>query len=258
MCVVFSDHAKSLGWRVFPETSGWDLLLVATDGVQTVGAVSGDQIGIQAKLRGNLLVLDQARPKRYGDKGPHYHAVLVPEARPEFSSIANDLGILVFIGTKQKFSFTTKTGCIPVPGMGIELARVPVSKKFYYSEPEWHPDVEIWTPPGVRSPQRITPWKIKAVRLCLESESRGYVLSSHFRASGVSMQRWLQNGWIKPAGERVGRSKKYVLDLGALPPHLAYPEISEVLRRDTINAKSSESRVSAPTTKTRSKRSIRV
>lgn len=251
LCVAFSDHAKSLGWRVFPETSGWDLLLVATDAVQTAGAVSGDQIGVQAKLRDNLEVLDQARPKRYGDKGPHYHAVLVPLARPEFTSIANDLGILVFIGAKQKFSYG-KGKVVPTPGMGIELAWIPVNKKLYYSESEWHPEFEIWTPPGVKSPQSITPWKISAVRLCLDAVERGYVCSSHFRDAKVSMARWVQNKWVIPAG-KINRSVKYELNPAMVLPHQMYPEVAEVLRQDTARAEKSESRVLTHALKPRTK-----
>lgn len=50
LCTRFSDAAREDGWTVYPETSGWDLLLVDDDGVQ---------VGIDAKARASFEVLMQ-------------------------------------------------------------------------------------------------------------------------------------------------------------------------------------------------------
>jgi hypothetical protein len=51
---ISTGHYKQgKGWTIYPETSGWDLLLVRGDGVQ---------IGIEAKLALNPLVVSQALP----------------------------------------------------------------------------------------------------------------------------------------------------------------------------------------------------
>ncbi len=229
LCVDFAEHAKSLGWKVFPETSGCDLLLVAGDGVKTVGVDAGDQVGVQAKLKGNLEVLRQSIPGPHQTSGPAYQAVLIPEVTPDFEYIARELRILVFKGS-------TNNGWGPaskkIKGFGTSLIWVPRDLKLYYDAPLWHPDVELWTDPGVSSPKSITPWKVNSVRLCLDAIERGHVTTAHFREARISIKRWIDNKWLKDTGERVGKSKRYVINDATRPPHVLYPEIAAKIGRD--------------------------
>ena len=63
-------------WTVYPETGGFDLLLVQD--------ATGDQLAVEAKLTFNLKVLEQVLPGRFDAtwrhpaKGPDFRAVLVP------------------------------------------------------------------------------------------------------------------------------------------------------------------------------------
>jgi len=230
LCEVFMDHARSLGWRVFPETSDHDILLVATSDVKTFGAQQGDQIAVQAKLRTSVDVIFQAMPKSWTSKGPHYHAVLVPHASSEFSTVARHCGVVVIEGTRRVW----KSGQWGLePSATGQLSFLPLSLRHYYDHMEWHPDVEILVPAGVPSPTRITPWKIGAVRLCIDALRKGFITTADFRSAGISVARWRQKKWIAPTNERIGRSTKYVLVPENRPPHILWPEIFEKLSEDS-------------------------
>ena len=73
LCEAFAEWARAEGFTVYPETAGWDMLLVAAD---------GHQLGIEAKLSLNLKVLAQAlKGCTYSaERGPDYRAILVPES----------------------------------------------------------------------------------------------------------------------------------------------------------------------------------
>jgi hypothetical protein len=229
LCTMLSERARDQGWRVFPETADHDLLLVATAEVKTFNARAGDQIGVQAKLHPNIEVVAQAMPHGWREKGPHFHAVLVPVAVKEFDLVANRCGILVMEATRRVW----RDGRLRRERyIDHELRYLPPSLRHYYDEMDWHPDVEILVPAGVRSPKRITPWKVDAVRLCLETLRRGFITTADFRKAGVSMTVWRQKKWIESTGERIGRSMKYRLVLENKPPHLAWPEIAERLGED--------------------------
>ncbi len=227
LCMAMVEYALAEGWRVFPETSQCDLLLVATDKVRAGGVKPGDQVGIQAKLRDNLEVLHQAMPRAHASVGPDYHAVLVVKARHHFVEVANSLSIVVLQGTRVR-------GNKLVADVRGSLSGLPLQKKQYYSDRLWHPEREIWTPPGVKSPGSISPWKESAVRLCLESLKRGYLTSQHFRQSKIKMdmRRWVENKWVIDTGEKQGRLHKYVINEKGNPPHLMYPEAAKQIAKD--------------------------
>ena len=89
------DAAKKSGFKVYPETSNWDILLVGPDG-------SDDQHGVQAKLRANVDVLAQTVPQRerWGVDpftGPRYRCVAVPKATDAFRKMCfyNRIRLLV-------------------------------------------------------------------------------------------------------------------------------------------------------------------
>lgn len=236
---MLSQRAKDMGWKVFPETGNHDLLLVAGEGVKTKNARPGDQIGVQAKLSGNVEVLAQAMPDHWGEKGPHWHAVLVPVAVKEFDQVARRLGLLTFEATKRVWK---EHRWRRERSIEHELTYLPPVMRHYYTEPEWHPDVEILVPAGVKSPRSVTPWKVKSVRLCLDAIERGFLTIYDFRQAGVNITTWKQYGWVEASGEKHGRAMKYKLVLDQNPPHLKWPEITERLKEDALTDDKSKKR----------------
>ncbi len=219
LCIGFAEYAKTIGWKVYPETSGADLLLVATAEVRTRGCRPGDQVAIQAKLRANVEVLYQALPKMRSTKGPNFTAVLVPRCTHDFRAVAQNLSIITLTAyTYRRSSHFTRD-----PGFGF--LQINATHRHEYGEPLWVPDAEVWTTPGVKNPKSITPWKMKAIRLCVKAKSQGYLLASDFREVGMSMTTWRREKWLKDSGLRIGKQTRYVLDDVQKPPHILYPDL---------------------------------
>lgn len=227
LCTEYAEWVRAHGFKVYPETSGWDLLLVATEKHGPV--VVGDQIGVQAKLRANLEVLEQASRDDpeftvYANaRGPNWRVVLVPDYSGAFHEVARRLKLVV---VAPRHSFGTPMGFAPhAQYFHVESRRMP-------AKPEWVPDVEMWTPPGAPSPRSLTKWKLAALRLCALAERRGYLTKADFAAAKVSMSRWVAakgpkgaNTWIR--GYRVDcgdGTTEYRYTLLPAAPHTQYPE----------------------------------
>ena len=170
LCSFFAEYARAVGWKVFPETSDHDLLLVAGADVRTMGVDVGEQIGVQAKLLPNVEVLYQAMPHPHAKAGPNYHAILVPRATQAFKVVAGRLGIIVFEATGGPKDEKTLERSVR-----NELMALPSHLKTYYPALSWHPEIELWTQPGVPHQTSITPWKVGAVRLCMVGVERGFL-----------------------------------------------------------------------------------
>ena len=222
LCAEFVALARAHGFRVYAETSGFDLLLVA--GPSCAGFKEHDQIGVHAKLSPNVVVLGQALPQAARRVSPHYYVALVPWAHSRFLDVARALRIVTITGDKlhEDFSFS----------------RV----RWFRHEPTklcWVPECEVpGMLAGIPAPQQLTRWKMLAIKLCLLCEERGFLMRRDFDAAGVSMTRWLKQGWLEPRdvesplrrrGNRVAQS--YVLVPERLPPHLKHPEVADVLRK---------------------------
>lgn len=200
-------------YRMYPETSNVDLLLVSRSSRECIEA--GDQIAIEAKMTANLKVLTQALPGGRPHTGPNYHAVLVPRASNEFLTIARRLRIIVFQavawdGTKELF----KKLILPKPF------------RHFYPKPLWVPSLELKTEAGVPSPKSITPFKVAALRLCAIAEVRGWLTSTDFSEAGVSMSTWYSLRWVKNSGKKSGRYVQYIInteDPRTPPPNIRYP-----------------------------------
>lgn len=184
LCEAFAAAARLQGWTVYPETCGWDLLLVAADGLQ---------VGVQAKLRGNVEVIAQAVApvafaRLYGSnsrnpgQGPDHVAALVPLATREFRDVCAECGVLVFAAWEgYDHDERRRKVCIdaPRPDEKYLRARRRVFPGGRHDLPEFVPDV----PAGVPSPVRLTEWKVKAIRLCALLRSRGWLTSADFKAA---------------------------------------------------------------------------
>lgn len=228
MCAAFQRQMKACGWRVFPETSGFDILLVAGSTARW-GATwkkqlveEGLQIGVEAKLRPNIKVLYQSLPMRHGARsGPDFHMVLTPTHSSEFVAVAGRLGILVASITPE------------IRFKGDNDLRMPPLFPFarcLYSEPCWVPGVEVEMSAGAASPRTISPWKLKAVRFCIEAEKRDFVTASDFAEAGLSASTFVRQRWFVVCG-KIGRYNRYQLNRDAADaPHRRFPEVAAAIR----------------------------
>lgn len=222
LCTWFQVVAEQQGFTVYNEWGGYDQLLVAADGTQ---------IGVEAKLRANSEVLSQAingwqwrdRADTWADRGPQTRAVLVPKASKSFRYIADALGVVVFArGAYEKSLWRRRRFWEIIKedryrwGKGVDL-------------PPFIPDVVA----GAPSPVRLTPWKIKAIRLCNRLRDKGFVTVHDFKEFKVSPTRW-QHHWLKPDGKE-GRAIKWVPIGGDVKlPDEQHPIVAAQMRAEDV------------------------
>lgn len=228
LCDVLIQHAKENGWSVYPETSGFDILLV-----------KDIQIGVQAKLKDNLEVLAQSVEycsfyNKHSDfvfttPEPDLHAVLVPRSSKDFQKVARALGIYVIHGAIPKWDFTTGK-CEWIKAIEPYTSLDKYNKKYLTNSKKkcWVPEIQISVPAGVKSPKLVTEWKIKAIRLCIKLKQNGYLTSKDFKDEKVNMTLWV-NKWIINSGEKIGKLVKYIKAPNAKLPDELYPEITNAI-----------------------------
>lgn len=215
LCALFI-RALPDGWTAYPETGGFDIVLVRNS--------DGFQIGVEAKLRLNAKVILQAAEyvgHRHVDQpGPDCRAVLIP------SGVSLDLAPLCpLVGVtsiRMRELDLNADGDIQWYGVPRSMARLksggysspfrpdlpqatsdgpwslsdgwfelcPVER---LSLPNWVPDVEA----GHSAPVALTDWKIKAIKIAITLAKRGFVTRRDFAFFKISMSRWTQSGWIK-------------------------------------------------------------
>lgn len=203
LCHAFIN-AVDAEWTAYPETGGFDILLVRRDGFQ---------IGVQAKLRLTAKVLQQAIEGRYEttSAGPDCRSVLVPKSK--FGATAGalrDLSPLLGI-TVIKMDMPGSVGRLRFQPQLPELPR----QGDRYPNQEWHelcperrialpkyvPDVE----PGARSPIQLTPWKICAIKLSILLDRRGHVTRTDFKRLAIDPRRWISSEWVVAVDGRFTR-----------------------------------------------------
>lgn len=195
-----SDAPK---WTPYAETAGWDILLVAEDGTQ---------IGVQAKLRFNMKVLQQCLPHTWDewhDRGPDYRAVLVPEWDSGDARIANALGLaLIGHSGNHWHQPTFRPGLLQNEcGGGWHYWSPREREKL----PEYVPDV----PAGASGPIQLTKWKIAALRIVATLEVRGFVTREDFRQHAIDSRRWTgPGGWLVPRSDRMQHAGQYIRGAG--------------------------------------------
>jgi hypothetical protein len=179
---LLKEQDRKQDWTVYPETAGWDVLLVHRN---------GSQIGIEAKLSLNAKVLAQAldgSTSYWNPNGPDYRAVLVPEGKVQhhMGSLARALGVTVL-------RHSPKDG-----GHGYRYIDLPTGEAWSSREwpnwcpaercklPDYVPDVEA----GHSAPVQLTDWKVRAIKLLIVLERRGYVTRADMKALQISPTRW--------------------------------------------------------------------
>lgn len=202
-------------WVVYPESAGWDMLLVHREG--------GWQVGVEAKLALNTKVLIQAdgRGHRW-TVGPDFRAVLVAKTNPELETLAKRLGFTV-IRPKQagQWSWPKFNGFNRRPGPPIPTFHPPLPEterlvkiREWWSDwsphwldcyplerekvPEFVPEVKA----GVPSPMILSDWKIAAMRLCIWLRRNRSITRAHFKAFKIDPSRWMNGHWLCPGLDR--------------------------------------------------------
>lgn len=216
LCADFTKFALDAGWVAYAETAGYDIVLAARDGTQ---------IGIQAKLRFNLKVIEQIL-ESYQVEGPDFRAILVPEEPLGARLICKHLGVTLIGGSRWNRSHWTidlKTGehwnggwYYWNPSKRLKL-------------PEYVPDV----PAGVSGPAQLTKWKIAALRVVAILELRGWVTRATFGELDLDHRRWTgPDGWLRPCPTVSGRwiAPPEGLDFSKQHP-VVYPKVLEDMRK---------------------------
>lgn len=219
LCLAFIE-AIPKEWVAYPECNGWDILLSRKQ--------DGFQIGIQAKLRLGIQVMNQAIEDRWGcirDVGPDCRAILVPSGgNPHYSAICAYVGITVIQVAARIGHFTPH---LPQIGRTHEH---PTGRDWYelcperrHKLPEYVPDV----PAGASAPVQLTEWKIKALKIAVILEKRGIVTRSDFRTIGIDHRRWLAQDWLQPDGNGSWSAGAYLPDFKR-----QHPTVFEQIKAD--------------------------
>lgn len=183
-------------WTVYHESCGYDLVVVEDQ--------TGIQIGIEAKLTLNTKVINQVLPSRYHREGPDYRAVLVPRSGVQLGlfDICTQIGITVLtVYDSHMRSDWHKSRGIPHKPDWHCIPQLPDERSQYGSSlndwnawlpekrctlPEYVPDVVG----GKAAPLALTQWKIRAIKLLIVLERRGFVTRKDMRLLEISPTRW--------------------------------------------------------------------
>lgn len=211
LCLTFIRQLPP-GWKAYPETCGFDIVLVRDDGVQ---------VGVEAKLTLNAKVIQQAAEEGaegwYSTaEGPDFRAVLVPwNTTGSLSPLCKYLGITV-IEMMDKAIYQERNRYWTRPDKETfrpQLPELPDKEWMddrYWTDrapakrltlPDYVPDVAA----GRSGPTKLTIWKVKAIKIAILVAKRGFVTRHDFKAIGLDHRRWLErhSGWLV-VGERRG------------------------------------------------------
>lgn len=203
LCLTFIRNLPE-GWTAYSETGGFDILLSRdADGVQ---------IGIEAKLTLNAKVISQivepGSHYRACDASPDFRAVLIPYGcTGSMAGICRLLSITV-IEMKDKATWEEASRWNrraskfqpDLPKLGDD--------HWYGSRDDWTdwapvkritlPDYVPDVPAGSSAPVKLTPWKIKAIKMAVLVEKQGSVSREDFKALQLNHRLWMDpyTGWL--------------------------------------------------------------
>jgi hypothetical protein len=184
-CNRIREWAERLGFEVYPEVAGWDLVLVGAAPVKLTRHVveAGAQVGIHAKMRANCDVLAQAVHEHGAH--PAYALVAVPDAGPAFTRVARKLGLGV-LTTDQKPSYGARDVRVrewPSRGDHPPLTLPPVASRCIVA--------------GAPSPRVLSPWRVKALGFLAWARTRASFTVTDLAGHGLS------KSWVERWGEAV-------------------------------------------------------
>lgn len=196
LCADFIAWMKHEGWVCYPETCGWDILLVNAEGTQ---------MGVQAKLRLNAKVLLQCvELGAYNDTGPDHRVILVPDNN-ELAQVADILGVGVYTASSNYDWIRQRGFNTGIPAFDLRPFRSVVELHDWnplkrHELPEFVPDVAA----GASAPIQLTRWKIAALRVLATLEVRGSITREDIRRCGCDPRRWTDSAqWLSPQGNGV-------------------------------------------------------
>jgi len=229
LCEKLIDYASKLGWTAYPETAGWDILLVK-DNVQ---------VGVEAKLSLNLKVVSQALgiEARRHKVGPGFRCVLTPSKKGgnDGLNVLHTLKIWHFEYKPRYHGSLKRVPMCDISGIALlgDISKEPDYFKRKIDHYRWDPDKKEKLPEfvpqvaaGVPSPIQLTPWKIKALKFLAEVHKKGYATSKMAKAHGVDIRVFIDypNHWLK-FKEQVGRLHHYELSMEKKRPDIVHPEV---------------------------------
>lgn len=210
MCQQFLDVVPE-GWTAYPETGGFDILLVRIE--------DGAQVGVEAKLKLNAKVISQASEKwsvwSVAQQAPDFRAVLVPDyVGCDLAAICALIGIQVIKITHrddwraERYKKPAAAKLYPdLPSLKYNHKEMCGEQWFDFCPVQrlWVPDYVPDTGAGKPSPVQLSAWKIKAIKIAVLLDKKGYVTREDFKKHGISMSRWTQGGrlaWLQPGEVR--------------------------------------------------------
>lgn len=190
-------------WTAYAETGGYDILLVHK--------ADGRQVGVQAKLKLNVEVINQAIEDgswyRAAAEHADYIAILVPDLGVgAWDKVCHALGVTV-VRVRQREVPKRNTWGTGHSNAATFSPNLPTDAKDPYTCRHWHeagtvkrhslpeyvPDVVA----GAPAPLQLTDWKIKAIKLAVTLEMRGHLTRRDFAYHHVDHRRWVTQGWLK-------------------------------------------------------------
>lgn len=210
LCDEFIKN-NSNEWDIYPETYSFDIYMFHKK--------SMIQVGIQAKLRQNIHVINQALHSIYMNNGklkkygPHYIAVLVPVY--SYDLIYKKLNIL-----------TLSADSSITPSL-IHFNSITVNEHQYR---HGIPLVKLQSKAGVPSPKNLSKWRIGALKLMIKYNEQGYILSSDARMEGINpsnLDHYFEYKYLEP---KIGRCFKMKLRDPKKHPAVGYEKELEDLR----------------------------
>jgi len=189
-CARIRTWAEAAGFTVYPEVCDWDLVLVVGGGTPTTMRMldlrHGDQIGIQAKLRANCDVLQQALPTGYG---PEWRFVAAPKTGSGFRAVAERLGI----GVIESYERDAEHLSISPFRLRVWPNRID-SKRLKLPSIASRAIVA-----GVPCPRQLSTWRENALRFIAWARQQPdqIVRSRDLRRFGLAPARW-HHTWLTP------------------------------------------------------------
>ena len=230
MMAVFQAEAKAWGFRVYPESGGFDLLIEVTEAtlerlaqpippalwrqphhpfVQFRDHVEvGDVIAVEGKLRGTFEVLIQAMPKGRlarewvtdESTSADWYAVVVPDAPQGFDTVAEACGVIVVLCQPERPERVRHWEHAKMEPAGVSrVSHVHGGLRVTGYRRTAVPRIEVEMAGGHPSPRAVTTWKIGAVELCMIAQHRA-LTRDDLKRRHVDASSLVRSGWVECTG----------------------------------------------------------
>ena len=206
LCEDFTAWAQGQGYTVYPETCGYDLVLVDE---------RGNYIGVEAKLKFNIKVFEQAMPSLYSgwgiEYGPEHRCILLGEScRDGYRHILRYIGIGIF--EPQRVYPHRRPAKFDLDAGGSYSHRAELH--------DWNPEKRLELPEyvptvaaGVPSPMTLSKWKIGALKVIAHLQVHGEITRKQMLGYGINPSRWLSvDQWLirkKPGTYQAGNLPRF-------------------------------------------------